>query len=317
MDENPRFRLMTRVLIRSLRAVHPDAQVLVLDSGEARGAASLASEGCEVTRGRPGFDEVLGTVRSSAAYFRLDIPDLFPDDYVLYLDVDMVVRAPLDEVLAARPDYTCMVDEGTRPWARSRALLRYLAGKQHLAYELEGVKHYVPLSRQSKTFNTGLMVLHAARWRAEGIGGRVRRLMEDNRAAVEVTTSDQTAINAFFGHFPHPTDPAECARIERALGPLKRGLGAHLRGALGLLAAPKSVIDELPQRYNATPCVQGLDDAAVVHFRGPKPWQRGAERWAGMTGEEFLAARDMWLAYLEPSERAEFDAWEAEAARAA
>ena len=310
VDGNPRFRLLTRVLIRSLRTHHPDIQIVVMDSSGGDSACGpLDSEGCRVIEARPAFDKVLGPVDSSAAYFRLDIPQIFSEDYVLYLDVDMLCVGSIEEVLESRPACAAMVDEETRSWARSRALLAYLEGRQHLHYTYEGQDYYIPLSRESKTYNSGLMVIHAARWREESIGQRICKMIADNEAAI-APYGDQVAINAFLGHYPHCADLESSLKQEKAYGPLKRTVGSHLKAAIGRLEAPKRAIQELSTRFNATPCVQGTEQAAIIHYRGPKPWEEHNPKWEGMTGAPFLTARNLWLEYLSAEERERVAAWE-------
>ena len=311
VDENPQFRLMARVMIRSLRRHHPDLPITVLDSGAAT-ERSLRDEGCAVIEGRPGFDEALGSIDSSATYFRLDIPERFPDEeFVLYLDVDMVCVGSLERILGERPELLGMVDEKTGPWAGSRVLLDYLGDRRHLLYTVGGSTFFVPLSRASKTYNAGLMLINAARWREESISPRIRRLIEENKAAMAY--SDQTAINIFFGYYPHLTGIEELRAAEARLGPLQKTLTSRAWSALGLYATPPCGVSEMPAVFNATPAVQGVDTARIIHFRGPKPWELGGERWKDMKGPAFVRARDVWLSYLGGSdERSQFDAWQAE-----
>lgn len=136
---------------------------------------------------------------SSACYLRLMLPEFLPSDVgkLIYFDADMLVRRDLTD-LYAEPlgDHLALaVQEMTAPWidaelasthyARS---FPYLSASRPIAnYEALGLD---PLGMY---FNSGLMVLDAARWRRDDIGGQVFDCLEANRE--HVLWWDQYALN--------------------------------------------------------------------------------------------------------------------------
>ena len=111
---------------------------------------------------------------SNAIYFRLAIGELLPPDVdrVLYLDCDILVRGPIAELW--RLDL-----EGN--------VIAAVEDRGFFDHQKLGFPHNAPY------FNSGVMFVDLARWRAEDIGGQTRRFLENHRH--RVTNPDQCALN--------------------------------------------------------------------------------------------------------------------------
>ncbi|WP_442482956.1 glycosyltransferase family 8 protein [Aeoliella sp. SH292] len=148
---------------------------------------------------------------STAAYLRLLLPKLLPDDVhrILYLDSDMLVRrdvsllwdAPLGECGIAA------VQDMAAPWIDAQisapnfeAATTWLSAARPVAnYEALG------LNPTGRYFNSGLLVMDIDLWRSEGFAEQVFRCLEEHRE--HVLWWDQYALNVVFADRWHQLDP--------------------------------------------------------------------------------------------------------------
>lgn len=108
-----------------------------------------------------------------AYYYRVLIPDLLPDARkVLYLDVDMVVIGPLDELISTDVSGT------------GAGVVRAHYAKSRL--EAFGVVH-------ERYFNSGMMLMNLGYWRKHGVAEQALRFAIEHPSAV--VAADQCALN--------------------------------------------------------------------------------------------------------------------------
>jgi lipopolysaccharide biosynthesis glycosyltransferase len=112
---------------------------------------------------------------TAPAYFRLKLPDLFPDvDRIIYLDVDTVIASDLSQL------YTQDVDDV------------YVAAVPAAAYHLRSAEAAQAMGLPSfdRYVNSGVMLMNLSRMREHGAVGEFLRL-----SAKEFDSDDQDIIN--------------------------------------------------------------------------------------------------------------------------
>ena len=183
-------------------------------------------------------DAQLPPYLSTATLFRLRIGKLLPDDIerVLYIDSDVAVRSPLDElwetdlngcVLAA-------VRDPVVPWAAAPA---------GLPWEELGVDPDTPY------FNAGVLVIDAGLWRSQHISEDALQFLARHRFLY----ADQCALNTVLA-----------GRWTR--------IGPHWNLQAGHLVSGDSLAWVIESRDTLT---AAIDNPAIVHFNNSamrRPW---------------------------------------------
>ena len=105
-------------------------------------------------------------------YRKILIPELIPHDKVLYLDSDLVVAAPLDDLYAVNVDDAFLAAVANPGFSRHRAL---------------------GMDGQSNYFNAGVMVLNLKKWREHSIKEKVIQFAQNHPNSV---LADQDGLNA-------------------------------------------------------------------------------------------------------------------------
>ncbi len=114
-----------------------------------------------------------GRYTSHFTYARLLLPDLLPDlDDVLYLDVDTMIRAPIDELLA---------------WDLKRPI--------GAVAEIAGTAKHLFGTPREPYFNAGVLRMSLQRLRQEQLWEQSRRILETR---TEVRVFDQDVLNMVF-----------------------------------------------------------------------------------------------------------------------
>lgn len=267
-----RFALPTAVLLRSLvaHAGFDTIHVTILHEGvtpelQAKVEASVPSAGTSL-HWVPADLERLGEVPEThlppSAWFRLLAVDAVPPTVsrLLYLDVDMLVRAPLLDLWAT--------DLGGRPIAAVRSVnfpsIGTYGGFDH--WRRHGLDPRLPY------FNSGLLLIDADLWRRESTTSEVMRFMRsgDNHGG------DQQALNVHFAGRWLELDP----RWNQQTPLLDDRCGGHLL-------------------YDDATIDRARDDPAIIHFLDrPKPWHRGCthparDLWRAAAGDTAFAPVDL------------------------
>jgi lipopolysaccharide biosynthesis glycosyltransferase len=167
------------------------------------------------------FSHLRGLHGNHLIYSRLVLPELLPEkDRILYFDSDLVVLTQIDAIWE---------------WPMTRLLgavpigvVAYSALERKLLNE-RGVPDDAPY------FNSGVLLIDLARWRANSISSRLLEIARENREYF--AARDQTVLNLFFsGDFD------------------------HLPARFNIIALPTNRLPE-----------EALD--GIIHFVGaPKPW---------------------------------------------
>ena len=180
--------------------------------------------------------------RGQAAYLRLLIPDVLPEDCdkAIYLDSDLVVEADLSalwtERLAGQP---------------ALAVRDYWSPYVSCPDALVETYEELDISKEASYCNSGLMVVNAAQWREENLPSRVLEYM--HRYSNYVKFADQDGLNAIIAGRWGLLDPKWNVALS--------ALGMYGRFFDMTMEERKRAQNEL------------LSNACVIHYTGtPKPW---------------------------------------------
>jgi lipopolysaccharide biosynthesis glycosyltransferase len=177
---------------------------------------------------------VITSYYKTAMYYRLLIAEKLPISKALYLDADVVVRGPIDEL------YSTNVDD------------YYLAAVIDPGFTRH---HDLEMSSDAKYFNSGVMLLNLERWRRDHVKETVIGFIRRKPAAV--VFPDQCGINsAVNGRWKelHPR-----FNLQRTFFHKQTFLYSRTSEALGLF--PNGEL------------VAANEDPIIVHYSGvEKPW---------------------------------------------
>jgi len=169
-----------------------------------------------------------------AMYYRLLIADKLPIPKALYLDADVVVRGPIDEL------YSTNVDD------------YYLAAVVDPGFTRH---HDLEMSLDAKYFNSGVMLLNLERWRQDRVKEMVIRFLE--RKPTAVLHPDQCGINSVVNGRWKELHPR--FNLQRTLFHKRTFCYSRTSEALGLF--PNGEL------------AAANEDPVIVHYSGEdKPW---------------------------------------------
>ena len=225
---------------------------------------------CELLRSLP-----CGYV-GRTTYFKMLIPELLGPEYprIIYLDCDVIVERDITDLWAADlgENYVLAVQDLINPFVSSPL----------------GLRNWQELGRKANDalFNTGLLVLNAAKWHKENVTLKLLHYLRDHYQYVQLC--DQDAMNAVFrdgwGRLDSRWNVLPYMNIARNYSSLSR----------------KSHEDLLTRAY-------------LLHFCGPKkPWNprcRHPQRdrffhyldmtaWSGWRPKWWAVDRDVFVYYL-------------------
>lgn len=255
------YLLQTAILIHSLRRHHEagSLQILLLHDrlkGPEIDALRTLAAGAELLVhdvAHP-LDGVRRGRLARPSFFRLLLPDVCPPDWehVLYLDVDMLVEAPLDDLWELR--------HSSSPAAM---VLEY--GGPHFGAPKGPPWRDLGVDPATPYFNSGVMLSDLPTWRAENVGHQALELLR----AFDLPHGDQCALNTVLARRIRPLEPQW--NVTTAYFKDHNHLGIE-RG-----------VEEM-DRIRTAP--------AIVHFNlgwTPRPWEPRSEH---PHQERWTAARD-------------------------
>lgn len=246
-----RFALGLVALVRSLiDNLRPDRglQLFVLDGGLRRWTRRRMVDSWDMDRARVEWirpsdarieQMVVSDWYTKAIYFRLLIPDVLPTSIrrAIYLDCDTIVMDDLGKLW----------DASLRGGAAGAV--------QDCGFGTisRGVPHYRSLGipGSAKYFNSGVLLMDLARWRAQRIGERAIAYIRRRGDAIGLP--DQEALNVVLARNWVELDPRWNGMVNARLFPIWKRTPYDKRTYMDLLGRPR-----------------------IVHFvGGPKPWQPG------------------------------------------
>jgi hypothetical protein len=258
IDDNPRYLLLLKVAVRSLRALHgADVPCLCVYAGQRTDVLdTLEDEAVPLARYTPRLLPELLPQRAQrcvGCFLKLElalVPELRDDDFALYCDADVLFYRAVTELLHIRPAYMGMAREATAPFFHEH---------QRLDYKFRERKYVVPMPFPTWTFSSGVVLFNLRRLRHRGMIEHFLAFSLQN--AGNIGNFDQSLLNYFFGR-----------RITR-----------------------------LPDRWNRPPYQHDCPETAhIVHFHGPKPWDKTS--FPELRINCFEAMRAAWMEYLRGDE---------------
>jgi lipopolysaccharide biosynthesis glycosyltransferase len=184
-------------------------------------------------------DAILPPTMVTASLFRLRMGTLLPQsiERVIFLDADVVVRRPLDELWETDLDGCALA-------AVRDSMVLWAGGLEGFPWQELGIAPDVPY------FNAGVMVIDMDRWRTQRIGERALELLSRHRFPF----GDQCALNAALS--------GQSAQI----APQWNLQSGTFSGECPLACVVES----------QAALASAVDDPAIVHFTHSlvrKPWQ--------------------------------------------
>ena len=197
IDDNPRYMLLLKVAVRSLRALHgagvPCLCVYAGDKTEV--LEGLARENVPLARYRPRLSRELlppETYASIGCFLKLElalVPELAGDEAVLYCDSDVLFYRPLDQLFSGPlPPYMGMAREHTAPFYHDH---------ETLSYTFRERRYTVPMPFPIWTFSSGVVLFNLARLRRRGLIDHFLAFSLQNVGSIG--NLDQSLLNYFFG----------------------------------------------------------------------------------------------------------------------
>jgi lipopolysaccharide biosynthesis glycosyltransferase len=269
MATDTRFAVQTAVALRSLYSSNAGTEIdaIVLHDGIAHDVRDRVTRSIPdpspsvrwLDRSSTDLRSVPTFHLSTAALFRLEIPELVPDaDRVLYLDSDILVHAPLAPLWH--------IDLGPHAAGAVRSVNFPSIGTGGAVDRWRELG----LSPRAPYFNSGVLLMDLTRWRSEGITGKVMQHIQSDHTTSSVP--DQEALNvALCGQW---TELAPRWNVQTPL--LSDRGGGHLL-------------------YDEAVLEEARTNPAITHFiEEPKPWFRGcthprAGEWLRIANETAFA----------------------------
>lgn len=234
IDDNPRFLMLLKVAVRSLRVVQgQNAPCLCVYAGDKPEVLeALEQEGIPLARHTPRLKAQLLTPKARSCigcFLKLElslVPELAGEERVLYCDSDVLFYRPLDDLEALTPAYMAMAREYTAPFYHEHA---------SLSYEFRGENYTVPMPFPIWTFSSGVVLFNLARLRKHALIEHFLAFSLQNEQ--RIGNLDQSLLNYFFGKRitrledrwnrpPYHADCPETAHIVHFHGPKPWDVGS-------------------------------------------------------------------------------------------
>lgn len=195
LDDNPRYLMLLRAALRSLRALHPQTRCVCVYAGKDPGIPqAVAAEGAETALYTPVLRPELIPARFHrciGCFLKLElalVPELAGETEVLYCDSDVLFLRPLDDLFERHPAYMAMAREATAPFWHNC---------DSLDYEWRGRRYVVPMPFPIWTFSSGVVLFRLDKLRRHD---HIHNFLAFCAQNVErIGNLDQSLLNYFFG----------------------------------------------------------------------------------------------------------------------
>ncbi|WP_165065408.1 glycosyltransferase [Desulfovibrio sp. ZJ200] len=227
IDDNPRYLMLLKVAVRSLRAVQGAATpcLCVYAGNSPEVLAALAGENIPLARYCPRLSPAVLPPQAQAnigCFLKLElalVPELAGDATALYCDADVLFYRALDALADLTPPYMGMAREYTAPFYHER---------ERLAYDFRGKTYTVPLPFPIWTFSSGVVLFNLERLRRHDLIEHFLAFSVQNVHCIG--NLDQSLLNYFFGKRitrledrwnrpPYQADALDTAHIVHFHGP--------------------------------------------------------------------------------------------------
>lgn len=196
IDDNPRYLMLVRVAVRSLRRLYgDDVPVLCVYGGKDESVMQgVRDEGIALSCYSPVLNRDVVPAqfhRAIGAFLKLElalVPELSGEDVVLYCDSDVYFHARFDDLLDIRPPYMAMAREDTAPFFHNVG---------QMEYRYRGRRYVVPMPFPIWTYSSGVVLFNLARLRRLDYIRNFLAYCEQNLH--HIGNLDQSLLNYFFG----------------------------------------------------------------------------------------------------------------------
>lgn len=197
IDDNPAYLPLLKVAARSLFEVQGKGQeAICVYAGESRRVMeTIRGEGLTLARYSPRLDPAImppEVLHSRGCFLKLELgllPELAGDDRVLYCDLDVLFRKPLDDLFQmALPPYMGMVRENTAPFYHD---------VQSMDYEFMDHRYTVPMPFPIWTYSSAVVLFNLGMLRKRHLLDHFLAFSLQN--VYRIGNLDQSLLNYFFG----------------------------------------------------------------------------------------------------------------------
>jgi len=229
---SPDFLSVARCVEWSEESILQVSSLIRVVSGQ-NSTACRGLEGCDLARAK--------RLSNSFNFARFFLSDILPGlDRVIWMDCDVIVTNPMDNLWAQSRNSSALVAAFTEPVRFGRFYLQEDLLKRLMEERFEGVQ----LAMNGDSFNDGVIVINLKRWRDSKVGEALLWLMKQHGSSQQ-------------GLWKYGTQPIMML-LGTAYG-YKRLPSAECYGDLGFNIAE-------PQR---------VAEAVLLHFNGEnKPWKK-------------------------------------------
>lgn len=240
IDDNPRYLMLLRVALRSLKALHPDVRCVCVYAGQDQKImAAVGAEGAELARYTPELSPQVIPARFHrciGAFLKLElalIPELSGESKVVYCDSDVMFLRGIADLYERNPSYMAMSREATAPFWHEHECLDYV---------WRGQRYVVPMPFPIWTFSSGVVLFNLDKLRRHDYIHNFLAFCAQN--VDRIGNLDQSLLNYFFGKRitrleecwnrpPYQSDALAAGRIIHFHGPkpweINRALWRDLR----------------------------------------------------------------------------------------
>ncbi len=196
IDDNPRYLMLVKVAVRSLRALYGnDVPVLCVYGGADEGIINAVwEEGIPLALHEPVLSRQVVPPqfhRAIGAFLKLELallPELANEEYVLYCDSDMYFHSRFDALLTERPPYMAMAREASAIFFHDIETMRY---------EWRDREYVVRMPFPIWTFSSGVVMFNLGRLRRHDHIHNFLAFCAQNLH--HIGNLDQSLLNYFFG----------------------------------------------------------------------------------------------------------------------
>ncbi|UZP67006.1 glycosyl transferase [Desulfovibrio mangrovi] len=196
IDDNPRYLMLARVAVRSLRRLYgEDVPVLCVYGGaKPEVIEAVEAERIPLALYTPVLNHSMVPAafhRAIGAFLKLElalVPELADEEYVLYCDSDMYFHARFDELLAMQPAYMAMAREASSPFWHEIQQMKYVWREK---------EYTVPLPFPIWTYSSGVVNFNLGRLRKHDHIHNFLAFCLQN--VHHIGNLDQSLLNYFFG----------------------------------------------------------------------------------------------------------------------
>ena len=197
IDDNPAYLPLLKVAARSLFEVQGKGQeAICVYAGESRRVMeTIRGEGLTLARYSPRLDPAImppEILHSRGCFLKLELgllPELAGDDRVLYCDLDVLFRKPLDDLFQmALPPYMGMARENTAPFYHDVL---------SMDYEFMDHRYTVPMPFPIWTYSSAVVLFNLGMLRKRHLLDHFLAFSLQN--VYRIGNLDQSLLNYFFG----------------------------------------------------------------------------------------------------------------------